>query len=1426
MSESKKLNLIKKLTEEKLEIGQKCLFYPIFETFDELNDILSNFNSDNYTTFLYLNRDRVYTVLYNKNEILNIKRENINFTSLKSLFYFSLVINNNKDIINFSYDNILLDEVNRYINQEKNNNLKKLILLIIYKILYENFNQINFTETSTKSDENAKIIEEIKNKINEQIQIQEEFELNLKENEDDLEKIYDHIIISSTKKFEEKNGIYVEEVLKEIDMENIELTSKMFEKLKKEFEKENLNDYKITKYEDLFVKKIINFHYIMFKYVFKNDIYIYNIEFFLSSRNNIRNIYHEDKSKLNSLASNNSKDEENNFNEKIYFVVKRLLGSEYYFIQTTQVIQDYLPKLEVVLDYYKKFHKKEEQIEELEEIMRKGDKSKIEKYLNEYEEAKEKNERYDIIKYIYFPDDSNPINEKSIIEYYDKWKKGIENCIHDKRMNKMKDKKKLYDYFTNEKNKENILKIFKKEEIDLFYQNYYLITLIEPYLKNYFFESKKEEIDSINDNKNINIKEYLKGFDLAQVRKKNILYEFISKVFDINKETKTEKEVKTKTEKIEKMLESKKLIDDDKIKIRLFKYINNESKLKNLHEILKPDSYEFLLEQKKEAMNIILQYYNSFFPESKATIIESIERGEIEDDNFEDYTEAKKKNLRKEIIYSLLDDKNNKREKEINKALNSWENIEAAINNKQFEKIQINEINKIIKFFEDKDNENNKFIKEIFNNEIIDEFVQFKDFQQKKENEKSKIDNSLNIYENSSTTSSTTYKKRKKKNKRGKPKEQKNIINNELDIQFSQTINSEKTTITTTITQEEKKSEEDKEYKSKNKEDIIIEEFLQKNLRITLLLENKKIDIKKITSNDIYFLTENQFEKCMEYYSKEKDSNKKKVFDFLEDFKERLISEYNNNYPVVLELSIIKENNDFNCLYEFFPPCKNLEEEKKSFKDFAIANYSITDGFEYLIDEINDKDKYSNIKIKKNINKKIEVPSEQSIEPTNSQNNISNNEPDITGFVSRIGNEIKEYYKEKANEYEILKFIKVIGNHNEVNRMHTAEFVMELNKINYIISGGSDKTLRFYSKINYNEIQFCDLEPMKDWTYSAFERINNSNTKNEYQFMVCLGKEIVLYTYTSEKEFNISKWELPNMSCISSLEMEVVDETKDNKPKVFYTIIAGRNGVKAMEENIFETTNNKNDKKSFDIIEDNKTYRGLYKLNDKLIAMTSNEVLKGGENKIFIYNLSIKEKIQEINTYPFVDTNNGMTVFKNVFLCAYKKYSRNPENGIKIALIENDKIEELPGRYDTKNFEVYCFCPILESLKSGFFSLNSSKEQENTKETDFFLVAGFENKKREGKIQLFKLEREGGQESKVKGIKFLQDIDIEETEEILREDEKVKNKKPVKFKGFRGAITSIIQSKENFNILASCYDGKIYLLSEPNIKKYRDKYKN
>ena len=143
--------------------------------------------------------------------------------------------------------------------------------------------------------------------------------------------------------------------------------------------------------------------------------------------------------------------------------------------------------------------------------------------------------------------------------------------------------------------------------------------------------------------------------------------------------------------------------------------------------------------------------------------------------------------------------------------------------------------------------------------------------------------------------------------------------------------------------------------------------------------------------------------------------------------------------------------------------------------------------------------------------------------------------------------------------------------------------------------------------------------------------------------------------------------------------------------------------------------------------------------------------------------------------------------------------------------------------------------------------------QELSKCTDFFLVGGFDNIKREGVIKLYKLNKE------TKGIKFLQDIEFEkydlsnndtETQnqnktlndntneqtrtktnnvdpdatqsDICRKEENNETK-PEIFMGFNGAISSIIQSKSTFNILVSCYDGKIIKLSKPNLEIYGKK---
>ena len=123
--------------------------------------------------------------------------------------------------------------------------------------------------------------------------------------------------------------------------------------------------------------------------------------------------------------------------------------------------------------------------------------------------------------------------------------------------------------------------------------------------------------------------------------------------------------------------------------------------------------------------------------------------------------------------------------------------------------------------------------------------------------------------------------------------------------------------------------------------------------------------------------------------------------------------------------------------------------------------------------------------------------------------------------------------------------------------------------------------------------------------------------------------------------------------------------------------------------------------------------------------------------------------------------------------------------------------------------------------------------------TNFFLVGGFDRIKREGLIKLYKLIGDTNQ----KEIKFLQDIEfqkdfIEKEEEMDNEQEqnseisifldhthtpfsnKINDTENEVFHGFEGAISSIIQSISSGNILVSCYDGKISLLSKINLEMY------
>jgi len=158
-----------------------------------------------------------------------------------------------------------------------------------------------------------------------------------------------------------------------------------------------------------------------------------------------------------------------------------------------------------------------------------------------------------------------------------------------------------------------------------------------------------------------------------------------------------------------------------------------------------------------------------------------------------------------------------------------------------------------------------------------------------------------------------------------------------------------------------------------------------------------------------------------------------------------------------------------------------------------------------------------------------------------------------------------------------------------------------------------------------------------------------------------------------------------------------------------------------------------------------------------------------------------------------------------ILLCACTKYMNDQKNGIYLAnpQLEDNKEVNNPF-YDTGNFEVFCFCPIL--LINPDNDLEEKGKEKKIIDTDFFFVGGFNVDKKEGEIKLFKvIYSEKAYNNKVE---FVQDIKFERNKD---------------FAGFEGAISCIkqIKKEKSGNILVTCYSGKVYLLTKPNLDFYK-----
>ena len=163
----------------------------------------------------------------------------------------------------------------------------------------------------------------------------------------------------------------------------------------------------------------------------------------------------------------------------------------------------------------------------------------------------------------------------------------------------------------------------------------------------------------------------------------------------------------------------------------------------------------------------------------------------------------------------------------------------------------------------------------------------------------------------------------------------------------------------------------------------------------------------------------------------------------------------------------------------------------------------------------------------------------------------------------------------------------------------------------------------------------------------------------------------------------------------------------------------------------------------------------------------------------------------EIVGYSFVKTVNGLCLFQksdnlgSLLLCACAKYNSDQKNGILVVNIGENGEKKMDQFYGTDCYEVYCFCLI--TVKENNYILNDDKNKKF--DTECFLVGGFDQEKKRGKVKLYKFEKD----EEMSEIKFINDIDLEDILEV------------------NSPITCIHQFQSSDNLLITTLDGNVYL---------------
>ena len=205
----------------------------------ELNDILANKNNKKIP-FLYFYKSKIEQILYQNDEVIDIGSYIINTDNISDYFYICLLIQNVSNI-NYIYKINLIRELENKFQKEKINVMRQIIISKIGIELIKNYKNSDIYDESG-SDELNRVEKEFFGIIYNNIIIFNQFNLNYTLNyiiTKKIDLIYIGIILDliRQKKFENYDTI---NILKQLDIEYINLTKKMFDELNNELKKMNI----------------------------------------------------------------------------------------------------------------------------------------------------------------------------------------------------------------------------------------------------------------------------------------------------------------------------------------------------------------------------------------------------------------------------------------------------------------------------------------------------------------------------------------------------------------------------------------------------------------------------------------------------------------------------------------------------------------------------------------------------------------------------------------------------------------------------------------------------------------------------------------------------------------------------------------------------------------------------------------------------------------------------------------------------------------------------------------------------------------------------------------------------------------------------------------------------------------------------------